>query len=173
MAAVSALAARPEAESVPALAALLDDRRVRGLSARALARRDTPAAARVLLGHLHHPEVEEAFAQAGPTIEAVLVGRLSAGIARDRLAAVRLLGRCGGPAAVVALEPLALDSALSPGVLRSLASIGGAEAAAALVRLSTSPRLRREAAPYLASLGREPVARTAPVPRGRSHSTLF
>jgi HEAT repeat protein len=172
-AAVVALAGRPEAESVPALAALLDERRVRAEAARALARIDSPEAARALLAHRHHPEVGEAFACAGPGIEAVLVERLSAAVARDRLAAVRLLGLCGGPAAVAALEPLAADPALAPDVIRSLAAIGEPVAVEALVRLSTSPRLRREAAPYLAALDRQSLARAAPALPRRSLTSLF
>jgi HEAT repeat protein len=115
----------------------------------------TDEATRALLRRARFPEVREAFAEAGPRVEALLVDRLAKENASGRILVVELLGLCGGPCAVDALVPLARDPALAPHVLDALGSIAGDEAIRALARLASVPRHRRGAIEALGATAAE------------------
>lgn len=131
--------------AVEALIELLASRAHRSTAARILARIDTAAAHDALIADHRTADVRDAFRAAGPRMELRLLREVESASRQERIERIELLGLCGGTRAVTAMEALARDPALAPGVVTALGRIGGDEAALALGRLSARTALRRPA----------------------------
>jgi hypothetical protein len=153
-AAAAALGEARDADAVPLLADLAKRRVTDRAATVALVRIGTRESVAAALAAADRDGAELAF-DGLSSAEAPLLELLDTGTLVERREALRLLGRCGGPATIEALAPGRLPRALATDAMVTLGSIGGDAAAADLAVYARDPAFREAAIDALGATGAE------------------